>query len=94
MASYTKLQISSNLKSHHLATRLTLPYRPAVLHSKQKVNRKITNVGLNARGRKPSGSGATESRRLQGEALKKSNEGVDLGAKRSETLIYIYFIYI
>ena len=46
------------------------------------------------RGRKPSGSEATESRMALGEASKKSNEGVDLGAKRSETLIYIYFIYM
>ena len=30
----------------------------------------------------------------KGEASKKSNEGVDFGAKRSETLIYIYILYI
>lgn len=67
-----------------------------MLHSKQKVNRKITNVGLTANkrayalwersDREPKGSKAKPQ--------KKSNEGVDFGAKRSETLIYIYFIYM
>ena len=42
----------------------------------------------------PLGAERPRAEGLQGEALKKSNEGVDLGAKRSETLIYIYFIYI
>ena len=66
-----------------------------MLRLKQKVSRKITNVGLiaNKRGRKPSGSEATESRRTLRRSLKKSNEGVDLGSKRSETL-FIYILYI
>lgn len=42
----------------------------------------------------PLGAERPRAEGLQGEALKKSNEGVDFGAKRSETLIYIYFIYI
>ena len=40
----------------------------------------------------PLGAERPRAEGLQGEALKKSNEGVDLGAKRSETLIYIYLI--
>ena len=42
----------------------------------------------------PLGAERPRAEGLQGEALKKSNEGVDFGAKRSETLIYIYFIYM
>lgn len=40
----TKLQTSSNLKSHHLASRLTLPLQASSVAIKSNVNRKTTNV--------------------------------------------------
>lgn len=44
VALFTKLQTSSNLKSHHLASRLTLPLQASLVAIKSKVNRKTTNV--------------------------------------------------
>lgn len=44
VALFTKLQTSSNLKSHHLASRLTLPLQASSVSIKSNVNRKTTNV--------------------------------------------------
>lgn len=44
VALFTKLQTSSNLKSHHLASRLTLPLQASSVTIKSNVNRKTTNV--------------------------------------------------
>ena len=44
VALFTKLQTSSNLKSHHLAPRLTLPLQASSVSIKSNVNRKTTNV--------------------------------------------------
>lgn len=44
VALFTKLQTSSNLKSHHLASRLTLPLQASSVAIKSNVNRKTTNV--------------------------------------------------
>lgn len=46
LALFTRLQTSSSLKSHHLTSRLTLSYRPAIVAFTTKVNCKITNVEL------------------------------------------------
>ena len=44
VALFTKLQTSSNLKSHHLASRLTLPLQASSVSIKSNVYRKTTNV--------------------------------------------------
>lgn len=44
VALFTKLQTSSNLKSHHLTSRLTLPLQASSVSIKSNVNRKTTNV--------------------------------------------------